>query len=189
MAINHRRGKIGDFDPNKMTTAEWAFPDDGTARYCVAPGNVKTVATKEDLQEILNSSPEVYEALMQLINDLGNNPNELTNILNNISSLQNDVGDISLLATETKINLVSAINEIMSGKFNISDLVHTDTINDTTKVPSTAVTHALGLEVDTLTNNLGDIDSQLADISKKTVSSGSSYPVEAFANQIFYKIL
>lgn len=46
---------------------------------------------------------------------------------------------------------------------NAFDLVQTDTINDPAKVPSSAVTHALGQEIDTLNNNLGDVSSQLAE--------------------------
>ena len=182
MAINHRRGKIGDFDPNKMTTAEWAFPDDGTARYCVAPGNVKTVATKEELQEILTSSPEAYQALLQLIDDLEDNPSELTNILNNITNLQDNVGDLSILATETKTNLVGAINEIMGGKFNISDLVHTDTISDMKKAPSTVVTFALGQEIDAINNNLANIK---VIINNQKVVASSQVDINILPTQIY----
>lgn len=165
MAIRVRRGNQADFDGNKLVAGELGLVlDKGEVYFCYSPGNTKKLMTAEDLQNLLNASPEAYIALQQLIADLTTDPNELANILSNISALQ-------------------------SGKIDKTSMVNTDTINDTTKVPSTAVTHALGLEVDTLTNNLGDIDSQLADISKKTVSSGSSYPVEAFANQIFYKIL
>ena len=91
MAINHRRGNIADFDPYKMTRAEWAFPNDGTARYCVSPGVVKTVATKEDLQEMLDMSPEAYQALMQLIDDLEDNPSGVTDILNALADLKANV--------------------------------------------------------------------------------------------------
>lgn len=123
MAINHRRGKIGDFDPNKMTTAEWAFPDDGTARYCVAPGNVKTVATKEELQEILTSSPEAYQALLQLINNLEDNPSELTNILNNIVDLQANKIDTdaianNLVTTEAGLVLDARQGKVLDDKVN-----------------------------------------------------------------------
>ena len=85
--------------------------------------------------------------------------------------------------------ILKSIKTLRSGKIDKTSIANTDTVNDPTKIPSSAVTYGLGQEIDTLTNNLGDIDSQLADISKQTVSSGSSYPVEAFANQIFYKIL
>lgn len=129
MSINHRRGKLIDFDPYKMTTGEWAFPDDGTARYCVSPGVVKTAATKEDLQNILNSSAEAYQALQKLINDLTADPNQLTTILNDILELQ-------------------------SNKIGKSDLIQTDTIADMNKPPSSVVTEAHGREIDELTNNL-----------------------------------
>ena len=37
-------------------------------------------------------------------------------------------------------------------------MTQTDTINDPERVPSTAVTYALGQEVDTLNNNLADVN-------------------------------
>ena len=68
---------------------------------------------------MLDMSETSYSALIQLIADLENDPNELTNILNNISALQ-------------------------SGKIDKTAIVQTDTVNDTTKVPSSAVTYGLG---------------------------------------------
>ena len=130
MAIRVRRGNQADFDGNKLVSGELGLVlDKGEVYFCYSPGNTKKLQTAEDLQNLLNASPEAYTALQQLIADLTADPNELVNILNNISVLQ-------------------------SGKIDKSSIVNTDTINDTTKVPSTAVTHALGLEIDALTNNL-----------------------------------
>lgn len=52
------------------------------------------------------------------------------------------------------------IFEYADTKISKTDLVQTDTINDPTKVPSTSVTHALGQEIDTLNNNLANINMQ-----------------------------
>lgn len=57
---------------------------------------------------------------------------------------------------------------LLSNKF---DIVDTDTINDPSKLPSSAVTFALGQEIDELTNNLGDVSSQLAEAAKMSVAS------------------
>ena len=182
MAIRNRRGLKKDLDPAKLLSGEFAFPTDtGEVYYCVAPGDVKRVATKEELQEILTSSPDAYQALLQLINNLEDNPSELTNILNNIANLQDNVGDLSLLATETKTNLVSAINEIMIGKFNISDLVHTDTISDAKKAPSSVVTEALGREIDEINNNLNAL-SGLNIVSNIAVDVSSVGDITAWYN-------
>ena len=81
---------------------------------------------------MLDMSETSYSSLIQLIADLENDPNELTNILNNISALQ-------------------------SGKIDKTAIVQTDTVNDTTKVPSSAVTYGLGQQIDTINNNLGGV--------------------------------
>jgi hypothetical protein len=110
MAIRNRR-KPGIFDPNKMLEAEIAFPGDGTMRYCVAPGNVKTVVSEEELQELLNSSPAAYSALLQLIADLDNDPGELTNILNNIAALM----------SKTNIADIDTAGIVKAGDIGVSD--------------------------------------------------------------------
>lgn len=89
MAILNRRGQKTNFDPSKMLGGEFGYVlDTAELYYCYSPGNVKRLLTSDDVQLILNASPEAYEALQQLLNDLENNPSELTNILNNISGLQ-----------------------------------------------------------------------------------------------------
>ena len=89
MAIRIRRGNQIDFDKNKLVQGELAIVlDAGELHFCYGAGNTKKLATKEDLQEMLDMSETSYSALIQLIADLEDNPNELTNILNNISALQ-----------------------------------------------------------------------------------------------------
>jgi hypothetical protein len=48
-------------------------------------------------------------------------------------------------------------------------VVNTDTINDTTKIPSSAVTFALGKEIDTLTNNFTDKNDKKYHIKLKNI--------------------
>jgi hypothetical protein len=176
MSIQHRRGDIKDFDPSKMKPAEWAFPSDGTARYCVEPGMVKTAATTEDLQSLLDSTPEAYSALKQCIADLGNNPSELTSILSNISALQNgkldktgdssnnvakfteNSSDVDIMSGETHATLfgkiLKSIKTLRNGKINTSDITQTTATNDSTKVPSSAVTNGIAQSVQMLNDNL-----------------------------------
>lgn len=92
MAIQNRRGNTADFDPNKMLPGEFAYAlDTGELYYCVSPGNVKRCATKEELQQILTSTPEAYTALQQLISEL-ENQTVLTGILADISELKTERG-------------------------------------------------------------------------------------------------
>ena len=48
----------------------------------------------------------------------------------------------------------NAIEDLYNVKFSKSDIVQTDTVNDTTKVASAAVTYVHGQEIDSLNNTL-----------------------------------
>lgn len=182
MAIQNRRGLMADFDPNKLLPGEFAFPlDTGEVFYCVAPGNVKRVATKEELQEILTSSPEAYTALQQLLSDLELNPSELTNILNNIASLQSgkldktgDSKDNTVTFTEAEedeniesgephytlfgkiLKSIKTLRNSLTGKFDKANVVQSAEIDDEDKVASAAVTNGLANQVTQLNNNLAN---------------------------------
>ena len=66
MAIQTRRGAYNDFDPEKMLPGEWASvtsgdpgANDGRSVYmCFAPGDVKRMATYEDMQENISEATE-----------------------------------------------------------------------------------------------------------------------------------
>ena len=89
MAIRIRRGNQIDFDKNKLVAGELGLVlDAGEVYFCYSPGNTRKLQTAEDLQSLLNASPEAYQALQQLLSDLTADPNELVNILSNISALQ-----------------------------------------------------------------------------------------------------
>lgn len=89
MAIRVRRGTSDKFDKSKLVQGELSIvTDNGELYFCFGAGNTRKLASKEDLQAMLDSSETSYEALQQLIADLETNPNELTNILANISALQ-----------------------------------------------------------------------------------------------------
>lgn len=191
MAIQNRRGLMADFDPNKLLPGEFAFPiDTGEVYYCVAPGNVKRVATKEELQEILTSSPEAYTALKQLLSDLEDDPSELTNILTNISNLQSgkldkagDSKDNTVTFTEASedtdivtgeshstifgkiLKSIKTLRSGLAGKFDKTNIVQSAEISDTGKVPSAAVTNGLANQITQLNNNLANIKSGVVTVS------------------------
>lgn len=64
MAVQVRRGPYSDFNANKLVPGEWAAvtsgdpnASDGCATYmCFAPGNVKRMATYEDMAENINAA-------------------------------------------------------------------------------------------------------------------------------------
>lgn len=107
MAILIRFGDADDFDPSKMRARELAYVSTSNKTYkeglylCYAPGDVRRQTTEQDIIELLETIPEAYAALQQLLADLESNPSELTNILNNIIDLQSDIVDITdLLSTK-----------------------------------------------------------------------------------------
>lgn len=93
MAIIVRKGTVDKFDKNKLLPGELAVVTNGSTYgngamfFCASAGNVKEIATREDLKSMLDASETSYAALLQLLADLENNPSELTNILSNISDL------------------------------------------------------------------------------------------------------
>lgn len=72
MAIQNRRGVYKNFDPSKLLPGEWAIvlsgdPDarDGKAAYiCFAAGDVKQIATVEDMNEIISSQVKDAKSLI-----------------------------------------------------------------------------------------------------------------------------
>lgn len=78
MAIQSRRGSFGDFDPNKMLPGEWASvlkddpkAQDGKSVYmCFAAGDVKRMATYEDMKEnIKEATDDVVQEVTEKYTD------------------------------------------------------------------------------------------------------------------------
>lgn len=122
MAIQHRRGNFADFDPYKMRPGEWAFPlDRGEGYYCISPGDVRRVATKEEIIEILETNQQAYDGLQQLLTEL-EDETVLTGILADISQLLDDVAiNKSNIATNTQdiVNLDDKVNSLLAEKATI----------------------------------------------------------------------
>jgi hypothetical protein len=195
MAITHRNGDIKDYDSNKLTPFQWAFPSDGSIRCCVAPGVEKILTTREDVQQLLTSSPGAYSALQQLLIDLTNNPSELTNILNNIANLQsgkldktgdssnNIIGMIDTQETDTDIavndkhstfigKIIKRFTSLALGigaKIDKTSIVQSAEISDANKVPSSVVTAALATLINSLSNVVSGINSNLPYASKNVI--------------------
>lgn len=90
MAVLTRRGNKIDFDRNKLLSGEQAITvDEGKMYYCVAPGDVRELATKEDVNDLLTAVPELYDKLQMLVADLENE-----------TLLQGMLGDIDANANE-----------------------------------------------------------------------------------------
>ena len=133
MAIQHRRANFADFDPFKMLPAEWAFPlDRGEGYYCISPGNVRRVATKEELIGILETNQEAYDGLQQLISEL-EDETVLTGILADISQLLDDVAINKIHITDNRTDIDT----------NAQDIINLDT-----KTMSHLANKANQLEVD-----------------------------------------
>lgn len=100
MSIIHRNGPLYLYDKNKLVPFQWAFPNDGTIRCCTSPGVEKIMVTTDDVQDLLNTSPEAYTALQSLLEDLEGNPSQLTNILNRLIKLEGTVNpEVNSLAS------------------------------------------------------------------------------------------
>lgn len=128
MAIQNRRGNYADFDPFKMLPGEFGYIlDTEELYYCVAPSNVKRVATKEDIVQILDTNQEAYDGLQQLLIEL-ENETVASGILNDISDLlvktaQHD-GKIDSLENSVTINatnIAENTTNIAENKTNLDD--------------------------------------------------------------------
>lgn len=193
MAVVVRRGIYLDLDKTKLLPGELCITTDtGQCFFCYAPGNVKELATKKDLQEILTESPEAYNALQKLLEDLENNKDELTNILNDILSLKenkldvtgdscnntvtfeeaNNDEDIVSGETHAKIfgKILKSFKALRQGKINTTNIVQTDAVNEQTKVPSSAVTYAHGQLISQLQSNITALNNNLGNIRNEQYS-------------------
>jgi hypothetical protein len=182
MAIQSRRGNSADFDANKLLSGEFVTViDQGKPKICITPGNVKTLATVEDM------SVAISEANQIIIDELTLGANAAANIVegvldgvnriidNNGTFYQMESENGSLYLKEiapdpTSPLSTTILDDINSLQMNVSDLesrkidktniVNTDQVNDSTKVVSAAVAYNLGQEIDTINSTLSFIGDQ-----------------------------
>lgn len=89
MAILSRRGNSNLFAKDKLLPGEQAIVlDKGELWFCHGAGQAKRLLAADDLQTILNASPEAFAALQQLIADLGDDPELSASILNDLAYLK-----------------------------------------------------------------------------------------------------
>jgi len=93
--------------------------DTGRIAVCYSPGLVRWFVSLEEIQELLNSSPTLYQALIDCVEYLEGEGTILAGILADIDDLQLDVGNLktkvgtATLAT-TEQDLSGAVNELDS---------------------------------------------------------------------------
>ena len=164
MAIRIRRGNQIDFEKNKLVQGELAIVlDAGELHFCYGAGNTKRLATKEDLQEMLDMSETSYSALIQLIADLETNPDELTNILNNISALQSDKID----TTEKGVTIATLVDgKVPSEQLPPISSSASDITYDNTES---------GLVAEDVQGAIDEVGSQLAETPRVTTANLTIY--------------
>nr|DAT87377.1 MAG TPA: hypothetical protein [Caudoviricetes sp.] len=127
MAIQNRRGNYEDFLPEKMLPAEWAIvlsgdpvvTDGKSAFICFSPGDVKRIATHNDMVALFNSiNADLIEKLTGDVTDAANAANIAT------SGANTAAGNARTQATaaETAANEASNIADIIRGKLDAGEL-------------------------------------------------------------------
>lgn len=122
MAILIRRGLLSLFDKRKLRPGELAITTDGTKLYyCYSAGNVKEVATVDDLQNILDAQPEAYHALQELISELNDNTSLAASMLaqinqnkSDIEAIQSDLSGYWELNPGTQLTTGQDLNDLMT---------------------------------------------------------------------------
>lgn len=117
MAILSRRGPNNNFDPEKLLPGEWAVvlsgdpnADDGMSVYiCFSAGNVKRMATYEDMQENINAITEdIQKVLLQGVSTAISNAESATLSATNAAKSASSAADKANSA-------LSAIQSAVSG--------------------------------------------------------------------------
>ena len=176
MAIRTRRGNNADFDPNKLLSGEPATVlDDGKIKWCISPGNVKTVATVEDMTEAIS------EANQAIIDELTAGANAVANVVegvldgvNNLIdsngkyyTIKVDNGELYLEEIEPDPSppisqtILDDIADLQDGKVDKTSIVQNTTVNDPAKIPSSAVTHGLQEEINDIDEDLSALASAI----------------------------
>lgn len=105
----------------------------------------------------LESLPE-YTSLINAIVAVDGKLGKTDNTANNTVTFSEASTDTDIKSGEKHSvifgKLLKSIKTLRTGKVDKASIVNTDTVNDTTKIASAAVTYALGQEIDVLNNNL-----------------------------------
>lgn len=117
MAVQTRRGAYENFDPNKLLAGEWATvlsgdpnASDGRAAYlCFDPGEVKRMATYEDMEENINAVTD------DIVEELTTEVNAATSAANTAAQNANEKASVANSAAEAANNAVDALEEALQG--------------------------------------------------------------------------
>lgn len=105
MAITVRKGNESQFDINKMLPGEFAVTTDTHKVYvCMAAGISKELASIEELQNILGSSEEAFQAFQELINAMESDT-VITGLLSDINNIKSGEYTISFSEAEERSNI------------------------------------------------------------------------------------
>lgn len=116
MAIQVRRGFKSQFDPSKLLPGELASPLDTKELYAAfAPGDVKRIATYEDMQDNINQATE--EIILELTEGVA----QAINSANNSAEYAAEQGYYAKEQGDKAIDVVDEFNSILDGKFGIND--------------------------------------------------------------------
>lgn len=127
MAIQNRRGNYEDFLPEKMLPAEWAIvlsgdpvvTDGKSAFICFSPGDVKRIATHNDMVAQFNSiNANLIEKLTGDVTDAANSANVATSGANTAAGNARTQAAVA----ETAANEASNIAGIIQGKLDAGEL-------------------------------------------------------------------
>lgn len=189
MAITTRGGPKADFDPNKMLTKEPAtITDDRKIVWCVAPGDVRTLATVEDMAVAISEADQI------IVDELTAGANASANVIDGVLSGINHIidtdgtyyqmgsesGELFLHeiapdptppVSQTILDDIVDLQDNKLDKANVSQVIE----NDANTVPSSAVTYALGLEIDDINSSLA-ASTQIIDLSAYTAVTWFTAP-------------
>jgi hypothetical protein len=211
MAIRVRRGLKADFDPNKLLPGEPSSPLDSKELFIAfAPGDVKKIATYEDMVS------NIEEANTEIIADLTSGANAVANVVEGILDGYNTmVDDTTGTPYTVKVDngaiyleeadpdptppvsetILDDIADLQTGKFDKANIVQTDTVNDVSKVASSAVVYAHGVEIDTINNSLAVVGTLLQtttldmelDSTKRIISGQLTLPAGTYLVTAHFK--
>lgn len=117
MAVQSRRGNYSDFDPEKMVPGEWATvlsgdpnASDGKSIYhCFSAGNVKRMATYEDMEDNINKATD------NIRNEFLEDINNATQSASAAATSANHAAQLAQQAAEDAQEVTNAIEGAVEG--------------------------------------------------------------------------